>query len=1091
MSSRLDPCPGISFALALGLILTAGVTPASARPPGHLTLGEASDRVIETGTGETQEIILADGGSVLIGPQSRLIIRRFRWSAAQDSGELDIVLDRGATRIIGGALNRHHPIAISAGAAVLQLANGAAFVSNDATGIRAVLQFGGTLAVNAAGRAVIVERPGFAVSVTGTQISEPRRQQLAEARTDSGRLNSAFTMTVADHMAQDAQTKPRYDRPDEGAGTRGESLALVPQLTPIAFDTRPAALSGSGDLQLGLASLGAASANGSANTADSPDDILLVQDRVQGIVQDDPYAAFRDRNSTTSRLLPTASLDYAAATGGAAPTFGPQDSSLVYLFSSGLREILGIDGIEQLAADNNLFVRVTPEQINGSGAFPTSIQIFGETYTANATGTQYTAGGKTILRDTSEITPFYKLVPTVPTRDRYFSGLFVVTTSGAVRLGSNGQFVSDQIVLPRSIFGAADTVTTGTAGPSAARAFQSFDQAKFDSFAATGFASYEEAMQSLIAFVDGNIFVDPVEIASGTGFTAAQQVRVATVQSGFFLPEDPLERGGRAVDNFLFAQIQDADGRSIVYATGDVGTLPAGTSLPASIDSFVVARGLFDGSDLTGSDSLAVPFRAFLPDASTAGLPLSQIAQTSLLVANPAISAGATSQSRLFHADLGLSQDGLISTVSATFGTIEYTPEGLPDRRPDPDANINDDPTIGIVPADHIDDPRTQVTLTGRTLGSTRGSSGGATLFSSPLQATAIGGGRLWHSDTGDTLRPGRAGYLVIENSSTAANGTTTIGGLSSTLGTSVDDGFGYLRLAAGVRSIADTDRIGTAPSDSFVGRVAGVIEREDSAGAISAAPYLSTIALSLDAAANTVGAQIGDAADPLALTLGTRGTVAGDSAYIDASRYGAATTEGAPAAAIIAGDAVKGGLGEAGAAIRTYQHLQWGFFFGDVAIPGTARAHTALSSWVAGKPYTGPSCATGAASADCGIRGSAQYAGHAIGAVLNGNSGIRQVVGSFTQSWNLDARTGSMALSFDQANYGVARLAVTGQSRLTYEGQSDRVAAGGEDRQARIAGELVDVQQSVPHGSIGTFEIRSASGAYQANGTFGGDRAN
>ncbi|MFZ2982635.1 MAG: hypothetical protein WA085_16525, partial [Sphingobium sp.] len=176
--------------------------------------------------------------------------------------------------------------------------------------------------------------------------------------------------------------------------------------------------------------------------------------------------------------------------------------------------------------------------------------------------------------------------------------------------------------------------------------------------------------------------------------------------------------------------------------------------------------------------------------------------------------------------------------------------------------------------------------------------------------------------------------------------------------------------------------------------------------------------------------------------------------------------------------------------AIGSYQHLQWGFFFGDVlpSDPSGAerRNHSALSTWVAGKRFTGNNADVGA---DSSIRGSVSFSGHAIGTVLSDLSASAAVkVGSFTQQWDLNARTGTMDLAFDARAFQAIPLAVSGTTGLAYGGTSLLV----DSRQAKVSGELVDVPtaRALPGATIGEFQVRSVDGTYQANGTFGGDRA-
>jgi hypothetical protein len=391
------------------------------------------------------------------------------------------------------------------------------------------------------------------------------------------------------------------------------------------------------------------------------------------------------------------------------------------------------------------------------------------------------------------------------------------------------------------------------------------------------------------------------------------------------------------------------------------------------------------------------------------------------------------------------------------------------------------------------------VTAAGRTIGSTR-SGAKPTLFESPVAATAVGGGRLWNNET--TARPGYAGYLVLENVIKPENAALQ-SGTAQTLGSDGTSEYGYLRLAAGSSSVA-ADTIAGRSTGSYAGFVAGAAETDS-----SNIPLRGKMTLQLNATNNSVGTELFDLnyAPGQSIRLGDGGAAGEtDSAYIKPGAYGALVENNTVKAALIAGEAVKAGLGDTRSALigttpdsgsrKPYEHVQWGFFFGDVLPAGGKRAHVALASWAAGTPMSQASCVP-----NCSIRGTASYNGHAIGTVIAG-SDVYNAVGRFEQSWNFDSRTGSMSLDFDRTNgekYVVPTLSMDGAdaNRMTYGGISNVTS---DTRAARIGGELVDIQARtggghVPTGTIGTFEIRSlnpatgaANGLYQANGTFAGD---
>jgi hypothetical protein len=537
-------------------------------------------------------------------------------------------------------------------------------------------------------------------------------------------------------------------------------------------------------------------------------------------------------------------------------------------------------------------------------------------------------------------------------------------------------------------------------------------------------------------------------------------------------------------DNFVYVSGIDKNGKVIHYATGDVAKTRLDTA--SNIDSFILTRGL-NTADFTaeGADSFSLPtsvssrpralFRAFLPTSSLPpGSSVSSLFATPLLVANPTASSG--NPSRLFQADFILAENGRVSSISLTTGLITY------------------DRTATVLQDDVLAYERALVTVDGDTVGSTRVTNA-TSLYSSPLVNTAAGGGRTWTgAPTGDAIRSGLAGYLLLENVSNVPNGPT--GGVQQTLGTqdATAENYGVLRLATGIETRVDTDVLsdGGPASATFEGFVAGVLDKErPTSNVIDLVPYTGRLtSLALNAAANSVSATLTfDNGGPGApLLLGDAAGSNGSSAYIEPGKYGASVRDSAGAnAAIVAGEALKAASSET-SAIKAYAHLQWGFLFGDLAKSSDVSTHAALSTWVAGTPCT--------PNQNCGVAGSAKYSGHAIGTVTEqaGSGASAQTfvatrVGTFTQTWDLSSRRGSMEMNFDRRVFLVDSL--TANAQLAYGGDS-RVT--GDNYQARVSGQLVSVgvasdNRTVPRATIGQFQIRgAATDPYQANGTFGGE---
>jgi hypothetical protein len=505
----------------------------------------------------------------------------------------------------------------------------------------------------------------------------------------------------------------------------------------------------------------------------------------------------------------------------------------------------------------------------------------------------------------------------------------------------------------------------------------------------------------------------------------------------------------RDTNNFLFTQLS-FEGKTFVYATGDVSRTTTRTRSGSSIDAFTITRGL-TAADLTsdlhfrGADD-PLNFRAFLPSETIGSIPLANLASTPLFVAN----AAGTGPSRLFQADFGLSADGTSSTISLTLGTVTYE--------------------------DTLDDGRAKVSVNGATIGSTHlatSTSPQVLSIASPLFATSVGGS--------DSL-PGFTSYMVLENVSEAASslGGGTINPLNAS-----STNFGLLRLASRDPSLgasSDNGSSGNQLGDSTLtfntGYAAGLLETPTTPGQLA---FGTLDSLTLNGTDNSVAATVTLGGVTLQL-----GGASQPSTFIDKADYGASTQASGANAALVAGGALLH---------KTYQHVQWGFYFGDLKGPAAGstdpQLHTALSTWAAGTRWDGAPVQT--------LQGQATYIGHAIGSVV-ANGVSRTDVGSFTQNWNFSSRVYSMALSFPQAipaggqssnvTYSLSLTPTAGAPGIQYTGLSGLV----QDVQARVQGELVRGtgagQPTLPQGTIGQFQLLNTAGTYSAVGTFAGDNA-
>jgi trimeric autotransporter adhesin len=215
-----------------------------------------------------------------------------------------------------------------------------------------------------------------------------------------------------------------------------------------------------------------------------------------------------------------------------------------------------------------------------------------------------------------------------------------------------------------------------------------------------------------------------------------------------------------------------------------------------------------------------------------------------------------------------------------------------------------------------------------------------------------------------------------------------------------------------------------------------------------------------------------------------------GRSAYVDSTRFAAIDTSLLPATITTAGSTqnatrtelymVSSGLAPTlpgGVQACQCQFVQWGWWGATIGgvtdgnVQRVDRVH--MGNWVAGPLIT---------TSDMPTTGSASYAGHAVGSVLN--AGARyQAAGTFAASFDFGSRTGNMTISnFDGmtlsgtmtgngSSYST-NLSVSGRSGLTgnavgsfYSGAGDPVRETGGQFGVRPA-----TTTSTPYGAAGIF---------------------
>ena len=518
-----------------------------------------------------------------------------------------------------------------------------------------------------------------------------------------------------------------------------------------------------------------------------------------------------------------------------------------------------------------------------------------------------------------------------------------------------------------------------------------------------------------------------------------------------------------------------------LFATGDVdGRFKSTFKKEFSVDRFFISAGLENFIQKDQGKTVADGIRAFLRNETGLGL---KLADTGLLVMNPGPESSAT-QSTLLHADFGLrgTGNGQQSTISVTIGNVDYQIKtcNTCDIKESVEAVV-EGRTIG---SSHgaitkVNQDGTKVVVNEATVG-----------FSSPIRSTAAGGGNPALKNPDGTIREGYAGYFVFENYDPEPQGGEgpLIGGTEKPFGGSNNDqSYAYLRLATATGSSQPTLRNESALN----GWIGGIAEFENGTNIgltqLDSGDTPSNVEIQTSPTNNTVAANFTlFGQDPTQSTTFNLGGLTGNgaSAFVDDNRFAARSTNNnnGSEVAMVTADLFRDANGNLppslnrpdGTSIPQYEHLKWGFFFGDTKTTPGQREHVHLGTWIAGKIPTGDSL---------GLKGQAIYTGHSIGNVFN-NGSLYTAVGSFNNQWNFDSRTGTVQMDFDKTVYS-GTTAIKGS---TFNFGGNLSATG---RQGGLQGSFVAPVNPTPAAVMGNFAIAETPGnaTYRAAGTFGAER--
>jgi len=1090
----------------------------------------ADNETVSAAANETVEVLLADGTSLTLSPGTRLVIERYRYDRASRLGELELRLEAGAMRVMGGVLNNSSAVVVRTPTGVVTLDNAVAYLSVTPEQTEVALVAGRGIQIAGAGQSRELTKAGTAVTLdsSGKFAGETRSLNREELQAYSNRVNPGLASGVVPTFVVD-DGSPTTLADAENSGSLEDQTAKDDKLLPAQTDPTGAA--------------GACSAGGCVAAApnfDLPSAIGTIADRQAGrtagatwlrqYLQGDAIAAGGDvrgyvpdyttvgdgRRDTTGRIFGAdAATPFSVTLGSGAPISADyyddlfcrggacQTSPIVNLYS-------GNDGVVYRVAGFGSFDYNFPQNLVASlqlhfnqpafqmtrpdfDAHPIIVDIPfdftqpGVIVTRSVTGTINGCALRIDQSCTQNFASYADMQAALNDLDLSDyspqvggSGLGLFSRYDGPTVVTTGTPTSGPYNLSVNFTGETAYDVTSLISGFELRSVRNV-QSEFNEICFLGSPGCTALARTLFGAVGGDEFGEP-RVTLDVDFP----------QGTFVYPETIAEVMVRGEDSFLAVDMSSrlpGDEQRLFYANGQVsGRLPSGAAAQgATLDNFRLSAGL---------NASLNPGRAFLRPQTLLTIAPSALLSSDLRVLNAPYSTNVVSPSRVLQYDFAATQSGndRASTISVTLGTLTYTQSG----------------------------PMSPGTaqLSGRTVGSS--ASSGTTRYSGSMQSaqlsTSAGGGNPNIANTG------RAGYLVIENYDPAS---APNGGLERTIesGAATQTNYATLRfgqILSGGSQAAPANRSSTV----LTGYAAGLAEiTSPTAGSVEIAALTSgNFQLTTNAAQGTVGATLSASVGTSStnLTFGSNAGASGLSAYTGAKEFAAMTgstpnlAAGAVAdataanAAIVSGAPLIGTTNAQGwtsdldAATRAqmstnaanttgYRYLQWGFFFGDFSTAAGRSAHAHLTSWVAGQatPEGTPLPS-----------GTAQYTGHVFANVSNGDQ-LYSATGTFANQWNFATRSGTGSMNFDGGNYtfitrllGLQRTGteLTSSSTSRFEG----LISNGTDPAyigSMNGGFVADPAATDPlglrSGVMGQFSLENTRNGnpYRAVGTFAGER--
>lgn len=160
-----------------------------------------NERIQTSATG-TVQLLFVDKTTLSVGPNSTLLIDKFVYDPASNTGQMVTSLTKGALRFVGGQLSHQGAVTVKTPVATIGIRGGTATIAHGRNGTRLINHFG-QLSVTNGGGTNTIRRPGFAVTIT-----DWNRPPVEPARVSQPEINTYLTHLTSQHGQRGGSAAP-------------------------------------------------------------------------------------------------------------------------------------------------------------------------------------------------------------------------------------------------------------------------------------------------------------------------------------------------------------------------------------------------------------------------------------------------------------------------------------------------------------------------------------------------------------------------------------------------------------------------------------------------------------------------------------------------------------------------------------------------------------------------------------------------------------------------------------------------------------------------------------------------------------------